>query len=102
MRMVLQVSTLYGLLISDTCVPFNSVDYEELIPISIQLDSQNSLQEINILSKNDEITLEYDDRIILTFTPQTTGNNTDLENVGEYIRSSAMVNVIDTDRKTYT
>ena len=52
--------------------------------------------EIRIFTSNDETTLEYDDRVILTFIPD---NPTRLEAQGEYIRDTATLNIIDNDSK---
>ena len=49
---------------------------------------------------NDQITLEYDDKVLLRFTSSSSSNFiTNLENAGEYIRDTATVNIIDTDCK---
>ena len=77
----------------------NATDFLQLGPIDINLNSQNGIKGIHLVTMNDDITLEYDGKVVLTFAPQTAGNSTDIENVGEYIRRTATVNVIDTDRK---
>ena len=43
--------------------------------------------------------MEYYDYVILTFTPANPHVITGLEGEGEYIRTSAIVNIIDNDRK---
>ena len=54
---------------------------------------------IRLFTRNDEKTLEYNDFVILTFTPADPATITGLESVGEYVRTSAIVNIIDNDRK---
>ena len=55
--------------------------------------------EIRLFISNDETTLEYDDRVILTFTPDNPALIPGLEAQGEYIRHTATVNIIDNDSK---
>ena len=45
------------------------------------------------------MTLEYDDRVLLRFTPDNASLIRGLEDMGEFIRDSAMVNIIDDDCK---
>ena len=54
---------------------------------------------INLLTANDDITLEYDDRVKLTFTPSSADLLSDVESLGEYIRDTATVNIVDNDSK---
>ena len=53
--------------------------------------------EIRLFTSNDQIALEYDDRVILTFTPDNPALIPGLEAQGEYIRHTATVNFIDND-----
>ena len=53
--------------------------------------------EIILFPVDDEITLEYDDQILLRFTPNDSNIVSALENGFEYIRDSAIVNIIDND-----
>ena len=57
--------------------------------------------EIRLFTINDETTLEYDDRVILTFTPDNPALIPGLEGLGEYIRDTAIVNIIDNDSMYY-
>jgi hypothetical protein len=78
-----------------TAVPHTarSSDFEEFSPI---LTHGNS--EISLLTVDDGITLEYDDSVILTYTPQTT-NLTDLiASAGEFVRDNATLIITDNDR----
>ena len=56
---------------------------------------------IQLFSKNDDITLEYNDTVILKFIvyPGLAGLIQQLEAAGEYIRDTATVDIIDDDRK---
>ena len=56
---------------------------------------------IQLFSRNDDITLEYNDTVILRFivNPAITGLIQQLEAAGEYIRDTATVDIIDNDRK---
>ena len=67
-------------------------DFEPLLPISFVNET-----EIRVFISNDEITLEYDDSVILTFTPDNPPFITGLEAQGEYVRDSAIVHIIDND-----
>ena len=52
-------------------------------------------------TSNDQITLEYEDRILLTFTPLNEFLIPGVEDLGEYIRDTAIVNIIDNDSKQF-
>ena len=69
-------------------------DFQRLAPISVR----NSA-EIRLFTANDEITLEYDDRVLLRFTPDNSALVPGLEGLGEYIRDTATVHIIDNDGK---
>ena len=69
-------------------------DFESLMPISFV-----NKTEIRLFTINDETTLEYDDRVILTFTPDIPALIPGLEAEGEYIRDTATVQIIDNDSK---
>ena len=51
--------------------------------------------------ENDDVSLEYNESIILRFTvsPDSPNLIAELEGTGEYIRDTARVNIIDNDRK---
>ena len=55
--------------------------------------------EIRLFIANDEVTLEYDDRVLLNFDPTAANLIPGLESFGEYIRNTAIVNIIDNDCK---
>ena len=69
-------------------------DFERFTPIRVT----NSAH-IRLFTANDEITLEYDDRVLLSFTPDDPGLIPGLEGFGEYIRDTATVHIIDDDGK---
>ena len=54
--------------------------------------------QVRIFTTNDDITLEYDDSIILVFIPDDPALIPGLEAAGEYIRDTATVNIIDDDQ----
>ena len=69
-------------------------DFERLAPIGVR-----NRADIRLFTDNDEITLEYDDRVLLRFTPDNPGLIPGLEGMGEYIRDTATVHIIDNDCK---
>ena len=78
------------------CRNIGGSDFEALRPISFTNEA-----EIRLFINNDDKTLEYDDSIILTFNPANPALIPGLEGVGEYVRDTAVVNIIDSDRKCY-
>ena len=74
-------------------------DFERMEQQFIIIDGSNNATSIRVFPVNDEITLEYDDRVLLRFTPAETNLFSDLSNQFEYIRDTAVVNIIDNDRK---
>ena len=56
---------------------------------------------VHLLPYDDDITLEYDDSVILTFTPNDPDLISSLEAAGEYIRDTATVNIRDNDSKSH-
>ena len=70
-------------------------DFERLAPI---IRVTNSAL-IRLFTANDEITLEYDDSVLLSFTPDNPGLVPGLEGYGEYIRDIATVHIIDSECK---
>ena len=71
-------------------------DFERLRPIFVR-ESAN----IHLLPTHDDITLETDDRVQLIFTPTNALIIGGLESAGEYVRVSAIVNIIDTNCKNF-
>ena len=76
-------------------VCIGSDDFEQLSPIGVEDNSAN----IRLFTTNNEITLEYDDTVILRFRAQLPGFVQNVQNAGEFIRDVAIVNIIDNDRK---
>ena len=74
-------------------------DFEQLQPITFT--NINSPVDIRLFTANDEIALEYNDRVLLEFTPSNPAVIAGLEGVGEYIRDCATVNIIDNDCKWF-
>ena len=55
--------------------------------------------EIRLFIANDGVTLEYEDRVRLEFNLTAADLITGLESFGEYVRNTAIVNIIDNDSK---
>ena len=72
-------------------------DLYRLSPVSVSIDGA----EIRLFTAKDEITLEYDDRILLMYTPSAAGLIPGVEGEGEYIRDTAIVRIIDNDSKNH-
>ena len=72
-------------------------DFENLQPIRV-----TNSAEIRLFTANDEITLEYDDRVLLRFTPDDPSLIPGLEANGEYIRDTATVHIVDDDCKCFS
>ena len=76
-----------------------SSDFESLQPIGVLVTSSLPSAEIRLFTANDQVTLEYDDRVRLDFDPTAANLITGLEAMGEYVRHTAFVNIIDSDCK---
>jgi hypothetical protein len=61
----------------------------------------NGVGTVHLFAVNDEITLEYNDRVLLHFTPDDHYFIPDLQAAGQYVRDTAIVNIIDNDSKLY-
>ena len=64
---------------------------------SITVDG--SMANIRFFTTNDEVTLEYEDTVILRFTPDSDRLIPGVESVGQFIRDTATVTIIDNDSK---
>ena len=73
----------------------DSSDFEVLPP------RQMSGGEVQFFTRNDEITLEYDDRVLLVYTPEITDLAQQLEQLvpPEFLRDTATVQIDDNDRE---
>lgn len=69
-------------------------DFEQFQPIEFS----NSVW-VSLFTANDEVTLEYDDKVQLNFTADNPGLIIGLETLGEYVRDTATINIIDNDCK---
>ena len=56
---------------------------------------------IQFFARNDDVTLEYDDRVSLIYTSSLPGLIPQLEIAGEFIRDVVTVQIIDNDRKSH-
>ena len=74
-------------------LPADASDFNRLLPIRVS----NAAASIRIFTVNDDISLEYDDRVRFVFTPDNPVLVPGLEGVGQYIRTTATVNIIDSD-----
>ena len=76
--------------------PPGESDFEQLQPDGIQFTNS---ADIRLSTRNDMVTLEYDDYIIMTFTSDNSLLIGGLESLGEYVRNTAIVNILDNDCK---
>ena len=75
-----------------------STDFVNISPVNIEVEG-NDEAIILLRILYDDITLEYDDSVLLSFTPDEDDLIEFYENEGEYIRNNVTVHIIDTDRK---
>lgn len=68
-------------------------------PIELNNAEINST-DIRLYISNDAITLEYNDTVVLRFTPDSSALIHGVESAGEYIRDTAIVYIIDENRKS--
>ena len=73
-------------------------DFFDILPVAIEVEG-NAIERIELSTRNDDITLEYDDTVLLVFTPEISTLTNFYEREGEYIRDKAIVHIIDNDRK---
>ena len=76
-------------------VPAGSSDFQRLLPVTVARDGA----EFQMSAVDDVITLEYNDRIVLMYTPSVAGLIGRVEGAGEYVRNTAIVRIIDNDSK---
>ena len=69
-------------------------DFERLLLITVR-----NTANIRLFTSNDDICLEYDDMVLLVFTPDNPLLITGVESLGQYIRTTATVRIIDDDGK---
>ena len=75
-------------------LPAPGSDFVNIQPITFINET-----DIRVVTLNDITTLEYNEYVTLTFTPGNPAAIDGLEGAGEYVRTSAIVNIIDNDRK---
>ena len=92
----MQVSTHQCVLLFSIIIflPAPGSDFSNIQPITF-----TNQADIRLFTHNDDTTLEYNEYVTLTFTPDNPDVIRRQEDEGEYIRTSAMVNIIDNDRK---
>ena len=80
-----------------------STDTTDFQPFSTYQRTVTAANDIDIqlFSRNDAITLEYDDTVVLRFIvhPALARLIQQIEAAGEYLRDNAIVDIIDNDRK---
>ena len=94
---------------NDVILPHNSLvlffntigfsDFESFLSQTISITRFTNRAEIRLFSIDDHITLEYDDRVLLTFTPANPDFIPSLEGFGEYMRHTVTIDIIDNDSK---
>ena len=67
----------------------DSSDFETLTSILVT-ETDNSVP-VRLFTSNDDVTLEYDDYVIITFTPENPAIIEALEVEGEYIKNTTIV-----------
>ena len=72
-----------------------SSDFENLQPIAFENGT-----DVCLFTIDDEITLEYEDTVILRFTPDSPAFIPTVEGAGEFIRDTASLHIVDNDRKS--
>ena len=77
------------------CPYIGSTDFETVPPIQLA----NNKAFMQLFTTNDIISLEYEDTVTLRFTPSLSNLIQLVEDGGEFIRDTATVNIIDSDRK---
>ena len=74
-------------------------DFFNILPVDIMVEGSD-VALIELRTRTDIVTLEYDDTVLLVFSP----NESDLIQIyeieGEYIRDNVVVNIVDNDRKS--
>lgn len=58
-----------------------------------------NIVEVFLITTNDNVTLEYEDRVQFRYSASRFASV--LEDAGEYIRDTAILNIIDNDRKFF-
>ena len=85
------------------CPPLYCIDTTDFQPFSTNQRTITATDDIAIqlFSRNDDITLEYNDTVILRFIVNSglASLIQQLRTAGEYIRDTATVDIADNDRK---
>lgn len=76
-------------------------DFDQMPSTDISI-SDGRDADIRLYTRNDLASLEHGERIVLTFTTDNTILKAGLERLGEFLRDSAIVNIIDTDCKKHS
>ena len=73
-----------------------STDFFNIVPVSVKIESDDKAM-IELRTRNDAVTLEYDDSVLLLFTPDEDDLIGSLETTGIYMRDNVTVHIIDND-----
>ena len=78
----------------------DTTDFQPFSTTNRMVTAANDI-DIQLFSRNDDITLEYNDTVVLRFivNPGLAGLIQHIEAAGEYLRDNAIVNIIDNNRK---
>ena len=102
-QLALQVSSIIQYILN--CSPLSlslcigSSDFARLTPINVISNIDDPVTEFRLFTTNDKIALENDDRILLRFTPTQDDLIPGLARYFQYIRDTAIINIIDIDCK---
>ena len=92
--MALLVSSIYQCLhLQLKSLPADASDFERLLPIRVL----NTAASIRLFTANDDISLECDDSIGLEFVPDNPLLIAGVVGMGQYLRTTATVNIVDLD-----
>ena len=94
-NMLIMSSAYFEMFVNHNNIIIGTSDYEHIIPIRVFQDSTS----VRLITHQDIMSLEYDDSIILVFTPDNPTLIPALEAEREFIRDTATVNIIDDDSK---
>ena len=77
---------------------YSSADITEYESVDVAVD-YNGAEFITLSAVKDGIALEYDDKFKLQFVHELPNFIEQIERLGEFIRHTVIVNIIDNDRK---
>ena len=84
----------YGIMTHFLSLSIGHSDYQEVSSTSVTINGINPSSEIRLFANNDEITLEYEDKVQLRFTPTQAGLIPGLASNYEYLRDTISLTMI--------